>query len=228
METEQARGRGLTAADAKRFYDSIGKKQDVQFYENRALSALIAFSDFGAARSVFEFGCGTGRFAVELLGKHLSADCTYRGIDISETMIRLCTERLAAWNDRAKAELVSGPISIDTPDNSYDRFVSTYVLDLLSERDTERVLSEAHRILKPGGLLCIVSLTRGDTPFCKLVSAAWMKLFTFKPYWVGGCRPVDVGKSLDPNRWEKAHDEVISAFGISSEVLAARAVKREA
>jgi ubiquinone/menaquinone biosynthesis C-methylase UbiE len=224
MDDRRDNSPGLTAAEAKRFYDSIGKKQDVQFYENRALKALISYSDFHSARSVFEFGCGTGRFAVELLTRHLSEECTYRGIDISGTMTGLCKERLAGWRNRASVELVSGAIRIDAADNTYDRFISTYVFDLLSGSDMREVMHEAYRVLRPGGLLCVVSLTRGDTPFCRVVSSAWTWLFRYRPYWVGGCRPIDVGRSLDKTRWDTVHDEVISAFGISSEVLVARAV----
>lgn len=225
MGTDIDKQRVLTREETRRFYDSIGKKQDIQFYENRAISALISFSDFRSASSVFEFGCGTGRFAVGLLARFLNDTCTYHGIDISRTMTKLCNERLAWWSRRASVELVTGPIAIDSPDNSYDRFVANYVLDLLGGGDTERLLSEAHRVLVPGGLLCVVSLTRGDTPFCRLISAAWSKLFSFRPYWVGGCRPVNVGETLDKNRWQKVHDEIVSAFGISSEVLVARSVK---
>ncbi len=225
MNLSREKQRVLTRDEAKRFYDSIGKKQDVQFYENRALSALVSFSDFRSARSVFEFGCGTGRFAVQLLTRYLDEGCTYRGIDISDRMVAICKERLAGWRDRADVELVTGPLGMDSPDNTYDRFVTTYVLDLLDEDDMQKVLSEAHRVLKPSGLLCVVSLTRGDTPFCRLMSAAWTRLFLLKPYWVGGCRPVDVGNSLDRERWRIVHDEIISAFGISSEALVAEAVK---
>lgn len=225
MNAGGAKRRVLTREETKRFYDSMGRKQDVQFYENRALSALIDFSDFRSARAVFEFGCGTGRFAVRLLTRHLDEGCTYRGIDISDRMIAICGERLARWRDRAAVELVKGNLNLDAPDNSYDRFVTTYVLDLLGDGDMHEVLSEAHRILKPAGLFCALSLTRGDTPFCRLMSAAWTKLFSLKPYWVGGCRPVNVRESLDQNTWRIVHDEVISAFGISSEALVAEAVK---
>ena len=225
MRAQGGKREGLSQEEAKRFYDSIGKKQDIQFYENRALSLLMSFSNFGSARKVFEFGCGTGRLAVELLTRHLGENCSYLGVDISETMIGLCVERLSRWKARAEARLVGGPIRFDVPDGSYDRFVAAYVLDLLSESDAGKVMAEAYRIMEPDGLLCVVSLARGDTPFCRAVSAAWLKLFTYKPYWVGGCRPIEIGKSLDRELWGVVHDEVISAFGGSSEVLVARALK---
>lgn len=43
----------LTGEETRRFYDSIGKKQDIRFYENRAISALTSYSDFRSARSEF-------------------------------------------------------------------------------------------------------------------------------------------------------------------------------
>jgi cyclopropane fatty-acyl-phospholipid synthase-like methyltransferase len=36
---------------------------------------------------------------------------------------------------------------------SFDRFISTYVLDLLSEENIDSLLSEAYRVLRTGGLL---------------------------------------------------------------------------
>ena len=42
---------------------------------------------------------------------------------------------------------------VDLPDRSFDRFISTYVLDLLSEENIDSLLSEAYRILRTGGLL---------------------------------------------------------------------------
>ncbi len=59
------------------FYDRFGAKQDSQaFYEDAATADLILNAELGAARAVFEFGCGTGRFAEKLLAEHLPADCS--------------------------------------------------------------------------------------------------------------------------------------------------------
>lgn len=62
----------LTRSQARRFYDHFGAKQDSQaFYEDAALDDLMRHADCAQAQSVFEFGCGTGRFAAQLLTKHL-------------------------------------------------------------------------------------------------------------------------------------------------------------
>jgi hypothetical protein len=55
--------RMLSHEEARAFYDWFGARQDSQrFYEDPALCDLLGHADFGEARSVFEFGCGTGRF----------------------------------------------------------------------------------------------------------------------------------------------------------------------
>ncbi len=53
-------------------YDRIGSLQDSQaFYEDRATGLLLQHGEFSSAESVFEFGCGTGRFALRLLEEYL-------------------------------------------------------------------------------------------------------------------------------------------------------------
>ena len=91
---------GLSRDEARCFYDWLGARQDTQaFYEDRALADLVAHAAFEKARSVFEFGCGTGRFAADLLADVLLPDCVYHGIDISPRMIALAQRRLVPWRN---------------------------------------------------------------------------------------------------------------------------------
>ena len=87
--------RNLSVEEARVFYDRFGAKQDQQlFYEGPALATLVANAGFAEAQSLFEYGCGTGRFAHELLEHYLPEGCRYLGVDISSTMVRLASERL--------------------------------------------------------------------------------------------------------------------------------------
>jgi SAM-dependent methyltransferase len=211
--------RTLTVAEAKAFYDRFGAMQDTQaFYEDGAVDALIAHSDFEHARAVLEFGCGTGRVAARLLANVLREDCRYRGVDISETMVALARRRLRPWAPRAEVVLSPGALP-SSPDDAgtYDRFLSTFVLDLMSDEGIAGVLAEAHRLLGPGGRLCLVGLTRGRGP----VASAWALLHRLSPMLVGGCRAIELRDHLDEARWRLAHHEVISRWGISSEVVVA-------
>jgi len=80
----------LSYQEARQAYDRIGSLQDSQaFYEDRSTALLIRHGEFTTAESVFEFGCGTGRFALRLLEDYLSPTARYRGVDVSPKMVRL-------------------------------------------------------------------------------------------------------------------------------------------
>jgi SAM-dependent methyltransferase len=212
----------LSHADARDLYDRIGGWLDTQrFYEDGPVGELIAHSGFGVAKSVFEFGVGTGRVAARLLRDHLPIDARYQGIDVSPTMVGLARERLATWNDRVAVGLSDGAPHLDAPDGAFDRFVSTYVLDLLSEDDIRQVLAEAHRLLSPNGRLCLVSATHGRSVVERLVMGAAGGLHRLSPRLVGGCRAIDVSSFLDRERWEIAHRAIVSKWGVPSEVVVA-------
>lgn len=214
--------RTLTRDEARDFYDRFGRRQDAQAaYEDVALDALVAHARFDGARAVFEFGCGTGRFARRLLDSHLPATATYAGVDLSATMIGLARQRLAPFGDRATATLSDGSPRQDAAGASVDRFVSTYVLDLLPEAEIRAVVDEAHRLLAPGGLLAVTGLTRGATPVSRLVTALWRFVHRLRPRLVGGCRPIVARDFLDDARWEVVHHGSVVARGLTSEVLVA-------
>lgn len=64
--------------EARVFYDTFGSKQDWQrFYEKSAVTDLIRRLDLGSAKSVIEFGCGTGWLTESLLAHHFSSDARY-------------------------------------------------------------------------------------------------------------------------------------------------------
>jgi ubiquinone/menaquinone biosynthesis C-methylase UbiE len=212
----------LTIHEARRFYDRFGAKQDDQdFYERPAIECLLAHGNFARARSVFELGCGTGRLARELLDDHLPPASTYRGVDISSTMVNLAKSKLAGFPGRATVAVVPGDGDLPSPSQSVDRFVATYVLDLLPATEIRRVLGEAHRILVPGGLLCLAGITDGTTILSRVVMKLWSGVFKFFPAAVGGCRPTDAGAYLDGGQWQIEHREAIVAYGIASEVIVA-------
>ncbi len=214
--------RTLSHSEAREFYDRFGARQDRQgFYEDAALDDLAAHGRFEEAKAVFEFGCGTGRFARRLLSRSLPPACSYLGVDISSTMISLAQERLKDWPDRAAVMRTEGSVLLDAGDGRFDRFVSTYVIDLLSEAEIGGLIGEARRILIPGGALCLVSLTEGRGPLKGLLTRLWRTVHRINPRWVGGCRPVRLLDYLGDSQWKILHRGVISSWGICSEVLVA-------
>jgi ubiquinone/menaquinone biosynthesis C-methylase UbiE len=213
---------GLSKEEARRFYDWLGVAQNTQaFYEDPVIADLVAHASFETARAVFEFGCGTGRLAAHLLADVLPCDCLYRAIDISPKMVQLAKQRLKPWGGRATVEVSFGAMHLPCSDARFDRFVATYVLDLLAPEDIRRLLPETGRVLVPGGLICLVSLTFGATPASRVVTRLWQAAYALAPRLVGGCRPIELRGLLSSDGWDVRYSNVVTAFGVSSEIAVA-------
>lgn len=213
----------LSHVQAGKTYDRIGSFQDTQgFYEDPATSRLLQHGDFETAESVFEFGCGTGRFARRLFDDYLPDKAHYRGVDVSPKMVRLSRSRLEPYESRAEVIHVEGEPPTGERAECCDRFVSNYVFDLLSDTDTRAVLAEAHRMLRPGGLLCVTGITTGTSLFSRAVMRLVHRIQSIRPELIGGCRPVDVLPYLSESEWHIRHHSKVVAFGIASEVLVAQ------
>jgi len=213
----------LTHQEASRTYDRIGTLQDTQrFYEDHATGLVIRYGSFDTAESVFEFGCGTGRFAHRLFVQCLSSRSRYRGVDVSPEMVRLSRTRLASFSSRAEVNLTDGQPQIDLPNESCDRFVSNYVFDLLSHEEIRAVLGEAHRILVPNGLLCLSGLGSGIDIPSRIVAGAARWTHTLFPSLIGGCRPVDLLPFVADSDWCVDHHFRVTAYGVPSEVVVAK------
>lgn len=212
----------LSHEQARAFYDRFGAKQDWQrFYEDPSLDELTAHLDLGEAQSVVEFGCGTGRLAACLLEECLPAHARYLGLDVSSTMVGLARDRLVRFGDRAEIRLTNGGLRLPLESESADRLVSTYVLDLLGEEDIRTLIAEAHRVLRPGGLIGLVSLTHGCTVGSRFFECLWTALHRVRPSLVGGCRPIALLRFVGEG-WEVRYHRTLVRYAVPSEVLVAQ------
>jgi ubiquinone/menaquinone biosynthesis C-methylase UbiE len=199
--------RMLTHQQAITFYNHFGAKQDWQSFET--------------AQAVFEFGCGTGAFADLVLAHHLPQGARYLALDSSATMVRLARARLARFGARVVVRQTDSSLQFAEGAGSFDRVVSTYVLDLLAVPDIAQLLAEAHRLLTGGGRLCLVSLTPGSTRLSRLVTRAWTRIHALSPRLVGGCRPLELRDYLPGTGFRIDYVRVVTRFGVPSEVVVA-------
>ena len=212
----------LSKSQAKRHYDRYAVKQDGASYEDKPLKILLEQGHFSAAQTVFELGCGTGRFAEQVLGE-LPQDATYYGTDLSREMVTLTQARLVRFGRRAQVAQTDGSFPWPLADKSIDRVLSCYVLDLLPDDEITAVLTEAARVLRPSGRLCLANLTDGTTPLSHLNMWRWRVLYRLNPLWVGGCRPQKLAGRLDTRTWKLlCHETVVSRLMPSEIIVAER------
>src|SRR5690242_18749958 len=100
---------------------------------------------------VLDVGCGIGLQA-QAMAKLVGAEGKVTGTDLSNTLIEIARERTASSNfplEFFTADAVAQPF----PDRSFDRIRTERVLMYI--KDTQAVLREFKRLLKPGGKVVI-------------------------------------------------------------------------
>tara|TARA_B100000614_G_C14480843_1_gene466626 strand:+ start:209 stop:628 length:420 start_codon:yes stop_codon:yes gene_type:complete len=137
-------------------------------------------------------------------------------------MVDISQERLGAFGPRVRLERTAGDVLLPADTGVCDRFVSTYVLDLMAEERALGLIDEAGRVLREGGMLCLVSLTRGETVATRIVSGMWNAIYRVNARLVGGCRPIELGAMIANRTWNIEYATKISSFGLTSEVVVAR------
>ena len=93
---------------------------------------------------VLDVGIGTGLLSEEF--KRANPSCHITGMDISAGMLERCRAKGVA-DDVIQLDFQSGAFPFE--DGSFDVVVSSGVFELLS--DTDHVIGEMGRVLKPGG-----------------------------------------------------------------------------
>ncbi|MFN8473594.1 MAG: methyltransferase domain-containing protein [Anaerolineae bacterium] len=111
------------------------------------LRALITAAGLTATSRVLEVGCGTGNYTIALTE---ATGCACQGIDPSAEMLARLGARAPAIPAR-----VGLAEQLDFPAATFDLVFSVDVIHHVADRAA--AYAEAHRVLRPGGMVCTVT-----------------------------------------------------------------------
>ena len=186
-----------------------------------------ALATLNEGETVLDLGSGGG-IDVLLSAKRVGPTGKAYGLDMTDEMLALANEnkrKAGAEN----VEFLKGEIEeIPLPDESVDVIISNCVINLSG--DKRKVLSEAFRVLKPGGRFAVSDVVvRGDVPpAVKGNIELWIGCVAGaleEQEFLGLLREVGFAKpSIEPTRIYKAEDAAafLSGSGLESQDFASQ------
>jgi demethylmenaquinone methyltransferase/2-methoxy-6-polyprenyl-1,4-benzoquinol methylase len=158
----------------------------------------LEMANIKTSETVLEVAVGPG-LAITELARRIGRETRIYGVDTSTGMLALARQNLTAHGfsnfDLKEADSRQLPFE----ENTFDLLYNGYMLDLIPEQDMPGILSEFYRVLKPGGRMVLLNMSKRN----ETIRTSREFLYSILPakfvlYFLGGCRPVLMeGKTKD-------------------------------
>ena len=181
--------------------------------ETKAHDLCLELAAIQNGEAVLEVPVGTGLVFEKILSTNPSG--RNEGIDLTEAMLVRAEKRAANSGLGNYGLKVGDAHDLDFPDNDFDVLISNYLFNLLPQEDFGIVLAEFKRVLRPGGRLVMINMTKGQH-WC---NDGWDWLYRFKPAWIGACRGVLLLPHVEASGFTHTEREYVSQLTFPSEVV---------
>lgn len=151
-----------TKTETKSFYDKIARFYDVLADESEAPMRHkgLALLNVQPGEKVLEVGFGTGHCVVDL-AKAVGPTGKVYGVDLSEGMKKVATENVQKAGVADRVELTVGDGSkLPYADQTFDAVFMSFTLELFDTPEIPKALAECRRVLKAGGRLGVVGVSK--------------------------------------------------------------------
>ena len=135
-------------------------------WRNKALKMAAARLPEGGPKMVLDVACGTGDVSFRLHDLFPKAHIT--GLDLSPGMLAIAERKLGEMDLKARNHMTfieGDSLRMPFPDDTFDMVTVAYGV-----RNFERLeegYREMRRVLKPGGVLCVIELSEPANPLIK-------------------------------------------------------------
>lgn len=164
---------------------------------------------------ILELGCGTG--PLTRLIRHLLPQSKITAVDLSSAYLSVASERMRDLDGISYIEANAGELPFLA--ESFDAVVSCYLFHELPEEERLRVLSEAQRVLRPGGYLGLIdSIQLCDRSEAEFQEALRRFPIDFHEPFYAHYVKTDLGRLVA----DSGFAEVETALGFFSKAVSAR------
>lgn len=182
-------------AETKAFYNKIARVYDLLAEHSERAVRQEGLAKFAPTRGerLLEIGVGTGHCLVELAEAVGPSGKVY-GIDISENMVAKTMSLLQEENVGGRAEVVCGDAErLPYTSATMDGIFMSFTLELFDTPEIPRVLNECERVLRPGGRMVVVGVSKLGKQELAMCAFEWMHRHLPN---LMDCRPIYVGRAL--------------------------------
>lgn len=181
--------------ETRAFYDKISGVYDLLAEHSEGPVRQSGIEKLALSRGdrVLEIGYGTGHSLVQL-ARAVGAAGKVFGIDLSEGMRARAQQRLESEHLTASVELSIGDATrLPYPDAYMDAVFMSFTLELFDTPEIPRVLSCCQRVLRKGGRIGVVALTKEGEQGLAVEAYEW----THRHFPnLLDCRPIFVRRAL--------------------------------
>ncbi|RIK30756.1 MAG: 2-heptaprenyl-1,4-naphthoquinone methyltransferase [Anaerolineae bacterium] len=195
-----------------RWYDVIAGSTEKK-YRDWGLQKLSA----QPGERILEIGFGTGHCLVAL-AKAVGSEGRVLGVDISDGMLAIARERLQKEELSERVELHLGDAAnlnfIEA--GSLDGVFMSFTLELFDNPEIPRVLQECQRMLRNGGRLAVVSMTKTNPPGLAVRMYEWFH--DHMPNYAD-CRPIFARQAIEQSGFAIQDVDGSSMWGLPVEIV---------
>lgn len=181
--------------------------------ESRARDRCLELAAIQIGEDVLEVAVGTGLAFERILQANPSG--RNEGIDLTEAMLNRAVRKAARSGSNNYRLRIGDAYDLDFPDDSFDVLINNYMFDLLPQQDFLTVLEEFKRVLRSGGRLAMVNMTKGQCWY----NGIWERIYRINPALLGGCRGVLLLPQLEACGFRQTRREYMSQLTFPSEIV---------